>query len=90
MSGRPLPDEESTVPLTNREIETLLRWVGATREEEIDCDRCAGQLAEFAERVLAKRPLSESLEAVAQHLAVCTDCREDYEALQRGLEELSD
>lgn len=78
------------MPISHQEIETLLQWVRLTRNEEIDCDLCFSQIAEFAERELAQKPLNESLAAVAQHLAICGDCQEEYEALLQGLERLSD
>ena len=72
--------------LSKRSIEGLLRLVGLTREEEIDCDECLSRVAEFAERELAERSIPEGLEAVQHHLSVCTDCREEYRALQKALE----
>lgn len=77
-------------PLTDREIEALLRLVDLTRDEEIDCDECLSLVARFAERELAGKSVPESLEAVRHHLAVCAECDEEYRALQRaiaGLEE---
>lgn len=74
--------------LTKTEIERLLGLIGRTEEVEIDCDQCLSLVAEYAEKALAGEPISAVLTAVEQHLAVCSECREEYEALQRALEAL--
>ena len=71
--------------LSREEIAELLRLIGLTRDEEIDCERCLALVAEFAERELAGRSIPVGLEAVAHHLSVCAECREEYEALLRVL-----
>ena len=73
------------MPLSNEEIAELLRLVGLTRDEEIDCERCLALVAEFAERELAGRSVPAGLEAVAHHLSICAECFEEYEALLRAL-----
>ena len=70
---------------SERELHELLRLIDLTREREIDCDACLERIAEFAEIELAGRSLSESLRRVEQHLAVCAECREEYELLRRAL-----
>lgn len=72
--------------LSDNEIDGLLRLIGLTRESEIDCDQCLSRVAEFAEETLAGRPIPEGLEAVQHHLTLCSECREEYEALRRALE----
>jgi hypothetical protein len=71
--------------LSKEEIIELLRLVGLTRDEEIDCGRCLALVAEFAERELAGRSVPAGLEAVAHHLSICAECCEEYEALLRAL-----
>lgn len=74
--------------LTKKAIHDLLRQVRLTREREIGCDQCLERAAEFAERALAGRSISEALEAVEHHLRMCRDCREEYDALLRSLKTL--
>ena len=74
--------------LSKKELESLLRLVSHTADEEIDCDECLSRVAEFVERELAGRPIRDGLLAVAQHLSVCGECHEEYEVLQRALENL--
>ena len=71
--------------LSKDEIDGLLRLIGLTRDDEIDCERCLALVAEFAERELAGQSIPAGLEAVAHHLSVCVECREEYEALLRAL-----
>ena len=71
--------------LTEREIQELMRLVALTKQHEIDCEQCLADVAEFAETKLAGRSLAEGLLAVEYHLAVCAECREEYEALLRSL-----
>ena len=71
--------------LSKEEIAELLRLVGLTRDEEIDCERCLALVAEFAVRVLAGRSVPAGLEAVAHHLSICEECCEEYEALLQAL-----
>lgn len=74
--------------LSKNELEELLRLVGLTEEDEIDCDECLARVAELAEREPADKSIPERLKAVQHHLAVCAECREEYEALQEALKEM--
>ena len=56
--------------LSRKEITGLLRLIGLTTDEEIDCERCLALVAEFAERELAGRSVPAALEAVAHHLSI--------------------
>jgi hypothetical protein len=71
--------------LSKEEINNLMRLVGLTKDDEIDCDRCLALVAEFAERELEGRSISVGLEAVEHHLSVCVECCEEYQALLRAL-----
>ena len=71
--------------LSKKEIEGLMRLVGLTKDEEINCEQCLSLVAEFAEQKLAGKSVSEGLQAVEHHLNVCPECREEYEALQQVL-----
>ena len=71
--------------LAKEQLAGLLRLIGLTRDEEIDCERCLALVAEFAERELAGRSVPAGLEAVAHHLSICAECCEEYEALLQAL-----
>ena len=71
--------------LSREQIAELLRLIGLTRDEEIDCERCLALVAEFAERELAGRSVPAGLEAVAHHLSICAECCEEYKVLLEAL-----
>jgi len=77
------------MPLSPHEIQKMLDVVRATETVEIDCDACLSHVGEFAELHLVGRPVPEALKAVEQHLSICDECREEYEALGRALLELA-
>ncbi len=76
--------------LSKQEIDTLLRLVGQTQETELNCEQCLALVAEFAEQELSDKSVREGLKAVEQHLSVCGECQEEYEALRKTLEHLKD
>jgi hypothetical protein len=71
--------------LSKQEIAELLRLVGLTKDEEIDCQECLALVAEFAERELAGQSLPAAQEAVAQHLSICSECCDEYASLLQAL-----
>ncbi len=78
------------MPLSQEEIDSLLRLIGHTEDAEINCEQCLALVAEFAEQQLRGRSVHEGLKAVEQHLSVCTECRDEYEALRRTLDNAGD
>lgn len=75
--------------LKKQEIDGLMRLIGLTKDEEINCEQCLELVAEFAELALAEKTIPEVLKTVEHHLSVCTDCREEYEILQKTLKEMN-
>ena len=75
---------------SKREIENLLRLVSRTKDAELNCEECLALVAEFAEQHLAGKSIGSGLQAVEQHLAVCDECREEYEALLVTLGKIDD
>lgn len=71
--------------LSDDQIRSLVRALTLTREHEINCSECLDEVAEFAERELAGRPVPDALEAVRHHLTRCGECRDEYEALLTAL-----
>lgn len=67
--------------LSRKEIGELLRSVSLTRSDEVTCDECLKRLAEFAERCLEGNSIPDGLQTIEHHLAICTECKEEYEAL---------
>ena len=71
--------------LTRQQIEGLIHVIGQTREHEFNCAECQRNIGEFAERQVAGLPLEGALAGVEQHLTVCSECREEFLALEKIL-----
>ena len=70
------------------QIGALLQAVSRTRDRELTCDECLGELGSFAELTLEGRPVEEAYDLVQQHLQICDECREDFALLLKALEGL--
>jgi hypothetical protein len=53
----------------------------AHREDEIDCEMCMQHLDCLAEQVADGANLRDLLPTVECHLACCSDCNEEFQAL---------
>lgn len=73
------------LPLSGPQVETLLQLLGRTRDRELNCAECLEHVGEFAEHQLAGQDLDAAIACVENHLALCPECREEYEALLRIL-----
>lgn len=71
--------------LTNQQLDTLLNMLSLTQETEITCDQCHQKMAEFAERWLPGKSISEGMLAIEAHLEICGECRQEFEALKAAL-----
>ncbi len=71
--------------LTRQQIDSLLLMLSLTRSEELTCEECAQLLAEFAESNLQGHSIPEYLQAVEHHLDLCSQCRDEFEALLEAL-----
>ena len=76
--------------LSKKQIDGLMRLVGLTKDDEINCEQCLAVVAEFAEQQLSGKSVAEGLQAVEHHLSICDECREEYEALLKTLDTLDD
>lgn len=67
--------------LTRDQVSTIVQMLGLTRDREFDCGECLQHVSEFAECQLADKPVDDVMESVQHHLALCPECREEFEAL---------
>ena len=73
------------------QLETLKKLIRASiiaKPVELGCYECLDQIHQYAERVLASKELPEALKLVEEHLEICGECREEYEALLTALRSL--
>ena len=71
--------------LTSGQVGSIVKMLGLTTDREFNCSECLQHVSEFAECQLANKPLTEVIASVEQHLALCPECREEYEALRKIL-----
>lgn len=72
--------------ITENQIKTLLGFVSKTRDDEISCQTCEDQIAQFAESQLTGKKIPEALHAIEEHLRICPECSEELEFIRRALE----
>jgi len=78
------------MPLNNEQIKNLVSLVVDVEEDELDCDCCNEQLAEFAETHLLGKTLAQSQRAVEAHLKNCNCCEEEFQSLLAALKDAQD
>lgn len=83
VSGRP-----TSCRLTNEHLKMLTFLVQNTKPMETPCEECLRQLGTFVEASLDGKTPIEAFELVREHLAMCWECREEYEALREAVENL--
>ena len=71
--------------VTDRDMRALVAGVAATRPVEIGCDECLDRVASYVEDQLQALPTREALRLVEEHLELCFDCREEFEALAQAV-----
>ena len=71
--------------ISNEQIDTLLQMLALTKDDETDCGDCLVKLAEFAENSLKGNSIPEGLRRIEEHLRICADCCEEFEALKIAL-----
>ena len=76
----------SEVKQLRARLQQLVRSVERTIPNEIDCEEVLDRISSYLEAVQDKRIFGEELEAVRQHLSVCPECTEEFEALRAALE----
>lgn len=73
--------------LSNERMDALLNMLALTKDKEASCDDCLQHMAEFAETTLAGKSLPDGLKSIDEHLELCGECREEFEALKVALVE---
>jgi hypothetical protein len=76
--------------LSPEQAKALIEMVTVTRDQEMTCDECLADIAEFVEVQLTGTPFSDALQAVQDHLDRCHDCTDEYRVLRQALEALDE
>ena len=67
--------------LSNEVVLGFLRVLEETDDEELSCDKIYEKLDEYVEREVDKRDAAHIMPLIREHLDLCSDCCEEYEAL---------
>ena len=79
------PHEE----LPNEAVLGFLRVLESVREEEVPCDEVYTKIDEYVEREVDKKDAAQLMPLVREHLDLCPECCEEYDALLDILEKTS-
>lgn len=66
---------------TREQLEELLRAIAVTEPREIDCEEFLDRVGAYLEGRDRDSEVPRELRLVAQHLDVCPQCREEFDAL---------
>lgn len=66
-------------------MKVMLGMVAHTREQELSCDEVHALIDQFAEMHKRGEDPAHMMPLIQQHLDMCPDCREEYEALMEAL-----
>jgi hypothetical protein len=66
-------------------MKNMLEMITHTRDRELLCDEVHALIDQFAEMKLRGEDPTQLMPLVQQHLDMCPDCREEYEALLQAL-----
>lgn len=72
--------------LSPSQAEKMLKMIQKTQETELSCDDVHKLLAQYTEMALQGEDSAAFLPLVRQHLELCPDCMEEYEALAHILQ----
>ncbi len=67
-------------------LKGMLDMVARTQEHELTCDEVHALIDQFAEMKMRGEDPTRLMPLVQQHLDMCPDCREEYEALMLALQ----
>lgn len=72
-------------PLSTDQLRALAGLVAETRPHELTCDEWVHRVAGYLDATLRGTPLPPEAELVEQHIALCPECREEFEVLLAAL-----
>ena len=75
--------------IPNQAVLGFLRVLESVREEEVPCDEVYTKIDEYVEREVDKKDAAKLMPLVREHLDLCPECCEEYEALLDILEKTS-
>lgn len=86
ISNQALADGDSPSSQAQEVLKVMLRKIGQTQEKELTCEEVFDLLDQYAEMVANDEDVAQLMPLVKQHLEMCMDCREEFEALLKVLQ----
>ena len=74
----------------NEVVSGFLRVLENVREQEISCDEIYKKIDEYVEREVNKKDAAQLMPLIREHLDICQECCEEYEALLDVLEKTAE
>ena len=71
--------------LSREQQKILAKMALATQPQELTCEEWLDRVGRYVEIVVAGKPVPPELSPVEEHLALCPECSEEFEALRRAL-----
>ncbi|HWR65344.1 MAG TPA: hypothetical protein VN364_04450 [Bellilinea sp.] len=84
--NHPATDGMGSAMMSSSQAEKMVQMINKTQEVELTCDEVHDLLGEFAQMALRNENPAKLLPLVSQHLELCPDCREEYDALMQILQ----
>ena len=75
--------------LPNEAVVSFLRVLESVRGEEASCDEVYARMDEYVEKEVDRKDAAQLMPLVREHLDMCSECCEEYEALLDILEKTS-
>jgi hypothetical protein len=75
--------------LPNEAVLGFLRVLESVREEDASCDEVYARIDEYVEREVDNKDAAKLMPLVREHLDMCSECCDEYEALLDILEKTS-
>ncbi|HET6597043.1 MAG TPA: hypothetical protein VFG81_15565 [Anaerolineales bacterium] len=65
----------------NEAVLGFLRVLESVREEDASCDEIYARIDEYVEREVDKKDAAQLMPLIREHLDICSECCEEYQAL---------
>ena len=82
---RPQAETPKKLRIDKAKFEQMLKVIEQSRPDELSCDEIQNLLCQFSEIVHEGGDPAGLMPLLEHHLELCADCREEYEALLRIL-----
>ncbi len=88
--GKTKGERKREMTLQRKDVMRLIKGALKTKPAEIGCYECLDEIHAFAEMTLVGKEIPEALRLVEEHIQLCGECRQEYNALLDALRGLSE